>query len=202
MTAVTDHPVLVAAAEGVLPPWAVAGTGRREHIHRVRRLMGSWAREMGLGPDERARWTAAATLHDALRGARPSFLRDQVPAEFRDLPGSLLHGPAVAERLRSENVDDEGLLLAVTFHSIGHPAFDAAGRALFAADVLEPGRKYRPGWRSRLRGAFPGDPDGVVREVVGFRLERALEEGHPIRRETVGLWNASIGEKPMTGDAT
>jgi HD superfamily phosphohydrolase YqeK len=200
MTAVSRPPVLAAAAAGRLPEWAVAGEGRRAHIARVRRLVSRWARDLSLDDAEQARWAAAATLHDALRTARPAVLLDHVPTELQALPTKLWHGPAVAERLRVEGVDDEGLLRAVAFHSVGHPELDAAGRALFAADVLEPGRSYRPGWRARLRARFPDDPDGVVREVAAFRIERVVDVGLRLRDETVGFWNTLVDETKVSGE--
>lgn len=179
-----------AAAEGRLPPWGRAGDARRAHIERVASLLGSWAEAQGLSREEARRRRAAAFLHDALRDADPEELRSEVPAELRDLPPAFLHGPAAAERLRREGVRDEGLLRAIAWHSVGHPELDDLGRALYAADWLEPGRPFRPEWRAALRGHFPRDPHGTLVEVTRARIERLLEEGWPIRSETAGFWNA------------
>jgi HD superfamily phosphohydrolase YqeK len=194
-----EIPVVARAARGELPAWARAKKKRRAHIERVRQLVQVWARDLELDAGERDRWTAVATLHDALRDADPEMLRPQVPADLRALPASLLHGPAAAARLAEEGVEDEALLRAVAFHSIGHPGLDAAGHALFAADALEPGRGYRPAWRARLRAGFPTDPSGVVHEVLAYRLGRALEVGHRIRGETVAFWNTLV--ESSRGDA-
>jgi len=184
-----SHPLLAEAARGELPAWAQAGPSRREHIERVRALLDEWAVALELPAGERARWCAAGVLHDALRDAPPEELRPQVPPGLRELPGSILHGPAVAVRLRREGVSDRGLLRAVAFHTLGHPKLDAAGRALFAADVLEPGRKYRPEWRRKLRARFPRRPVEVTREVSRARIAWQLEDARPLHRHTMDFWN-------------
>ncbi|CAN5713268.1 hypothetical protein BH23GEM11_BH23GEM11_21070 [soil metagenome] len=184
-----SHPLVVEAARGELPSWAQAGPSRREHIERVRALLEEWAVALDLPAGERARWCAAGVLHDALRDASPEELRPQVPPKLRGLPASILHGPAVAVRLHREGIRDQGLLRAVGFHTLGHPELDAAGRALFAADVLEPGRKYRPEWRRKLRARFPRRSVEVTREVARARIEWQLEDARPLHRFTMGFWN-------------
>jgi HD superfamily phosphohydrolase YqeK len=64
------------------------------------------------------------------------------------------------------------------------------GKALIAADYLEPGRRSRLRWRARLRQRAPADFDAVVRHVVRAKLERGLDSGLPLGFELVGLWNA------------
>jgi 2-amino-4-hydroxy-6-hydroxymethyldihydropteridine diphosphokinase len=102
----------------------------------------------------------------------------------------MLHGPAAAERLRREGVDDELLRLAVAWHTIGHPGFDRLGRALYLADYLEPGRRHDPDRRAELRARMPGEMDDVLRDVACRRIARALRRGHPLLPETTAFWNA------------
>jgi HD superfamily phosphohydrolase YqeK len=191
------HPTLLRAAEGELPDWAEVGAPRHAHILRVLRLMADWAEALNLGAEERTRWMAAATLHDALRDASPESLRPNVPPGLRDLEGSALHGPAAAERLRAGGVDDPGLLRAIAYHTIGHPEWDELGCALYVADYLEPGRPFRQEERAAWAKRFPSDPHGVLIEVLRTRISRCLERGWPLRAETVGLWNSRVrGGKP------
>lgn len=180
------------ASRGELPSWAVAGSARREHIRRVAALMADWAARLGLGPEERKRWSAAAWLHDALRDAPAEVLRPMVPPELRDLPGPLLHGPATASRLRAEGVDDAALLDAVAFHTLGHPHFDRLGRALYLADFLEPGRTFEPVWRAALRARLPEAMETVLVEVAAARIEHLLMMQRPIRTETLAFWNSLV----------
>jgi len=188
------HPLVERAAEGRLPEWAVASEPRRAHIGRVVELLESWGEGLGLEARDRARLRAAGTLHDALREADPEALRPRVPPPLATLPGPLLHGPAAAERLRIEGVDDGELLRAVGYHTIGHPGFRALGKALYAADFLEPGRRLRDEWRAGLRDRMPRELDAVVRDILGARIAHLVEIGGPLREETWAFWNALARE--------
>jgi HD superfamily phosphohydrolase YqeK len=177
------------AARGELPAWAVVGPRRRAHIARVASLLDEWAISLGVPSEERARWQAAAWLHDALRDAPSRDLRPLCPPVVRDLPGPLLHGPAAAEKLRAEGVTDSLLLNAVAYHTVGCAEFGDVGRALYLADFLEPGRGFEPLWRASLRARMPLRLEEVLREVAGARIAHLVEVGKMIRPETIAFWN-------------
>ena len=187
-------PLVRDAAEGRLPSWSQAKPKRREHIARVAALMAEWARALGLSADEVARWTAAAVLHDALRDADPDEMRPRVPAAFAGLPGKLLHGPAVAERLAG-HADDE-LRDAVRYHTLGSPRFGTLGRALYLADFLEPGRTFEPAWTASLRRRMPADMDAVLREVVDARIGHVARNGGTLHPETKAFHAQVEGQAP------
>ena len=187
------HPILRAASEGVLPKWARVDKKRYAHMGRVADLMGSWAEGLGKSAEQQRRWRAAAFLHDALKNAPNRELRIIVPERFSRMPGPVLHGPAVAVRLRVEGVRDKGVLKAVTYHTLGHAALGRIGRGLYAADFLEPGRDFKNKWRAGLRQRMPAELDDVVLEVVRARVQHLLWKGRPIRRETFGFWNRLVG---------
>jgi len=180
----TMHPLVRAAASGRLPEWAVAGPRRRRHIERVAELLDSWAQQEDLAEEQRARWRAAAYLHDALRDASPGDLREWVSAP---MPDALLHGPAAAARLRAEGVDDEELLDAIAHHTVGSPTFSRLGRALYAADFLEPGRTFLPEVRVELRARAPEELDAVVREVVRERIRDVQRRGKKVNPRTLAF---------------
>ena len=184
MTRLRNHPLIVRAADGILPSWARAGASRRLHMTRVSNLMRDWAVVRGESDEEVVRWAALGHLHDVLRDGEPSELREMLNGEFAGLPGRLLHGPAAADRLAREGVDDEGLLRAVAFHTLGHPALDAAGVALYAADFLEPGRTAQAEWRASLRRRMPGELDAVALEVAGARTKHLSDADRRVRPET------------------
>lgn len=177
---------------GELPSWARLSPRREAHIRRVAELLDEWAAGLGLEPAERARWRAAAWLHDALRETPAEELRPLVPEALRDLPAPLLHGPAVAERLVDDPLADAELLDAIRFHTLGHPRLGRLGRALYLADFLEPGRDFEEEWRASLRARMPEAEDAVLREVVAARIQHLLERGHPIRPETAAFWSALV----------
>lgn len=178
-----------AQTEVTLPAWAVVKPHRREHIARVMTLIGEWADAAGVGAEVKQRWQNAARLHDALRDAPPDELRPQVAPEFADWPDAALHGPAVAARLRAEGEQDESLLTAVTYHTIGHPSLDETGHMLYLADFLEPGRTFDPVGRAAWRARMPHDAGAVLREVLAARIQHLIAAHRPMRHETLAFWN-------------
>jgi 2-amino-4-hydroxy-6-hydroxymethyldihydropteridine diphosphokinase len=163
-------------------------------MERVADLLTSWSRELGLDEEAQLRWRAIGFLHDALREASPEELRGCVPPALRDLPGLVLHGPAAAERLRSAGVTDAEVLDAVAYHTIGAPSLGQLGRALYAADFLEPGRPFLPEWRASLRARMPWELDAVTREVLGARIRHLVEKGSELLPQTIAFWNVMASE--------
>lgn len=184
-------PLVAAAARGELPEWSDVSEPRRAHIQRVAALLSDWAGQLGLAAEERDRWAAVGWLHDSLREVPPETLLAEVPPEFRDYPGPLLHGPAAAERL--SGVLDEEMLDAIRYHTIGHPRLGQVGRALYLADFLEPGRDFAREWRAELRGRMPAEMDRVLVDVLGARIRHLIEERRPIRPETAAFWSSLMG---------
>lgn len=172
-----------------LPAWAVVKPDRRDHIIRVCKLVAEWADERGVAEGEKARWLDAARFHDALRDAPARDLRTELPPEYDEWPDLLLHGPAAAARLQSEGYTDAGVLNAVRYHTLGHASLDDAGRALFLADFLEPGRTFDPIGRAAWRARMPHDMSAVLREVVAARIQHIVLSQRPIRLETLAFWN-------------
>lgn len=162
--------------EPSLPGWAVVTPARRAHIERVAALITEWGRALGVAPAELDRWRQAAWWHDALRDA--------------PLASEMDHGPRAAERLEREGERDRGVLDAVRYHSIGYAGWDDAGRMLYLADYLEPGRTHDVAGRTALRARVAADRDGVLREVARKRIERTVRHGWPLQPETVAFWNA------------
>lgn len=188
------HLLVREAAHGRLPAWACASDQRRAHMDRVAGLLGRWAGARGLGETDVARWRAAGQLHDVLRDAPPDDLRPRVPPALAHLPGPVLHGPAAAEALRVAGVRDGPLLRAVAWHTLGHPRFDDLGRAVYAADFLEPGRDLRNEWRAGLRDRMPRELDAVVREILAARIAHQVGRDGPLQPWTVDLWNVLAAE--------
>jgi HD superfamily phosphohydrolase YqeK len=191
MTASDLHPIIRDAATGRLPEWAAVTPERRRHLEQVAGLLETWAAELALEPDVRARWAAAGWLHDALRDADPRLLASAAP----EYPEKVRHGPAVAARLRELGVDDEELLEAIAFHTLGRPGLGTLGRFLFVADYLEPGRDFEEDERARLRQRMPSAAASVLREVCARRIAQRLRDGKPLRRETMDFWNELVAKR-------
>ena len=73
--------------------------------------------------------------------------------------------------------------------------FGQLGRALYAADFLEPGRPFLPEWRAGLRSRMPHELDEVVFEIVQARLLYRIEMGAPMLPETLEFWNRLAEER-------
>ncbi len=177
----------------MIPAWAAMGPDRLAHVRRVVALVDQWATAMGVPPRERHRWLRAAWLHDALRDADRTELVRWAPDAAG--PIELWHGPAAAARAMAEGETDQGILDAVRFHSVGSADWDRAGRILYCADFLEPGRTFDGAERAALAKRLPTDFDGVFFEVVQRRLAYLIHSRWPLPDSTVRLWNslASVG---------
>ena len=162
-----------------LPPWAVVTPERRAHVERVAALVAQWADALRVSGTERERWLRAAWLHDALRDA---------PAV-----NALAHGPLAADRAAREGEVDRGVLDAVRYHSLGYAGWDDAGKMLYLADYLEPGRGFDRDGRGALAARVPAERDAVLREVARRRITWAVTSGWPLRQEATDFWNSLAG---------
>jgi HD superfamily phosphohydrolase YqeK len=173
-----------------LPPWAQV-TGRRvAHIGRVVDLVDEWGVARGVSAAERARWRRAALLHDALRDAPEDVLRRYVPDSR--WPVKTRHGPAAAAAAEADGERDAGVLDAVRYHSLGYAGWDDAGRMLYLADYLEPGRQYEREALDALARRVPAEPQVVLREVAALRIGWRLQEGGLVAKETWEFWNGLV----------
>ena len=170
----------------LLPPWARVTDRRRAHIERVTSLLDEWAARLSLAAAEAQAWHDAGAWHDALRDAGDEEL---VKWGGNGRPLGILHGPAAAARLEHEGEQRSDVLAAIRWHTLGSPAWERTGRALYMADFLEPGRPFMRRDRAFLAAHVPSDFDGVFRQVVRMRLEWTVREGKPIFPETAELWN-------------
>ena len=173
-----------------LPAWAEVSPEREAHIGRVAALAEEWAARMRVSDQERARWLRAVWLHDALRDAGTATL-DRWAADAAG-SGELRHGPASAARAAAEGETDRGVLDAVRYHSVGHSGWDMAGRVLYCADYLEPGRAFDSERRASLASRFPEDPASVLASVATERLLRLVNSGWPLPEPTVRFWNSLV----------
>jgi HD superfamily phosphohydrolase YqeK len=173
-----------------LPAWAEVSAERLAHVERVASLAADWADRMGVPDAERRRWLRSVWLHDALRDASPATLAHWAPEAWG--PPALRHGPASAARAAAEGETDQGVLDAVRYHSLGYARWDMAGRVLYCADFLEPGRAFGRERRAALAARFPEDAAGVLTAVAADRLTHLIGSGWPIPDVTVRFWNSLV----------
>jgi HD superfamily phosphohydrolase YqeK len=171
-----------------LPDWAQVKKKRRAHIQRVAHLIEQWADALETTASERARWLRAAALHDALKDAPPELLLELAPEAWGS--DQLRHGPAAAAMARRHGEADQGVLDAVRYHSVGFGGWDAAGRMLYLADYLEPGRQHAAARHAALVTSVPHDPVGALLAVAAERIGLTVAAGQQLLPETVAFWNA------------
>ena len=152
---------------------------------------------MAVPERERRRWLKAVWLHDALRDASPAELARWAPSIQG--PAELRHGPASAARAQAEGETDRGVLDAVRYHSLGLAEWDMAGRMLYCADFLEPGREFARERRAVLARRVPADPVGVLREVARDRLKHMVASAWPVPEPTVRFWNSLAAASSASG---
>lgn len=176
-----------------LPRWAVVTPRRVEHIAGVVGLLERWAGERGVAPSEASRWRRAALLHDALRDAPRDVLARYGPAPA-GWPHALWHGPAAAAAAERDGERDAGVLDAVRYHSLGCACWDDAGKSLFVADALEPGRIHERALLDQLVARASTEPDAVLRAVAAIKLRWLVHVGRPVPRETWEFWNSLVAD--------
>ncbi|MCZ6917311.1 MAG: 2-amino-4-hydroxy-6-hydroxymethyldihydropteridine diphosphokinase [Gemmatimonadetes bacterium] len=186
-----EHTELLATVnqDGV-PAWAQIKPSRQAHIQRVAALVETWAIAMGKSVDERARWTRAAFMHDAVRDAPTEELARWSDRRW-DIP-KLFHGPAAAMLAAEHGETDRGVLNAIRFHSLGYAGWDDAGRMLYMADYLEPGRTFKRKRSAKLAARVPQDSQGVLIHVVRKRFQWAIEQKRKILPEAAEFWNGVV----------
>ena len=169
------------------PPWAQMTDERREHARRVALLLRMWGAGMDIDGDEADRWIRAACLHDAVKDAPISWLRERVYDPWNI--AALLHGPAAAQLAAAHGETDAGILQAVRYHSVGYDGWDQVGQMLYVADFLEPGREMpRRPW-DKVRQEVSADPQAALRAVATARVGFLIERGMSLLPETVAFWN-------------
>jgi 2-amino-4-hydroxy-6-hydroxymethyldihydropteridine diphosphokinase len=151
-------------------------------------LLAQWAHDLKLPTNASLEWIDAGRFHDALKDAPVHVLRQVTRAA--GMPAALLHGPAAARTLEARGEARRGVIEAVEHHSIGFPGWGPAGRALYCADFLEPGRRFDPEMAAFLRRRFLRHPTDVFRDVLRLRIERALELKEPVHPQTLETWNS------------
>lgn len=183
-----EHTELLATVnQDGMPPWALVKPSRQAHIQRVAALVETWAIAMGKTAGERARWTRAAFMHDAVRDAPAADLA-RLSDRHWDIP-KLFHGPAAATLAAAQGESDQGVLDAIRYHSVGYAGWDEVGRMLYMADFLEPGRTFKRRRNAKLAARVPVDPHGVLIHIVRKRFQWAIEQSRQILPEAAEFWN-------------
>ncbi len=139
----------------------------------------------------------AATSHDLFRDVPPWKLLkiaeiwnlDIEPVE-RAHP-VLLHGKIASEFLKRRfGCEDESILLAVAYHTSGHPKLDEIGKILLISDTVGFDREFKD--VDRMRKIALEDLEMAFREVIKNRMVYAIETGRYVLPKSVETWNELV----------
>ncbi|MFP4484142.1 MAG: bis(5'-nucleosyl)-tetraphosphatase (symmetrical) YqeK [Spirochaetota bacterium] len=166
-------------------------TKRADHAHRVAVTADAIARGAGVDP---LRARLAGWAHDLCREWDGDGMCAYVdpkrypPTEAERQHPVLCHGPAAATMLEREYaVSERDILEAVRWHSTGNAGIGRLGKVLYAADYLEPGRRYTT--EAFRAYALARSLDGMVKAVLEHIRERNLS----MSQETAALYEEVRG---------
>ena len=109
----------------------------------------------------------------------------------RKIP-EIIHAPAGAELVKREyGIHDREVLEAIRYHTIGCPKMGLLARIIFAADFIEPNRKY-PGV-DKLRQLVKDNLDLSITALCDSSIKYNLEHNKLIHPNTLLLRNAYLG---------
>ncbi len=148
---------------------------RREHSYRVARLAVARAKSAGI-PERTA--LLAAAIHDCGKSVpldSPLLAGFSVPA---DVPAPVLHQYTGAYIAQTLGVDDEEVLDAVRYHASGREDMTPLGKLVYAADLLEEGRKFAG--VEELRALFWEDLDRCMEAALLHQIEYLRSAGKPV----------------------
>lgn len=190
---------------------AVLTTPRYEHCLRVMdtsfQLFDAW--NLPDGKRENMAW--ASLFHDCAKENPERKMQEWLqkgPApygmELLDTPG-LVHAAVGTIILQQEyGIEDDEVLMAVAYHSTGHPNQTPIGWIVYLADILEPGRTFIKKREALLQTAMDQPLEGL-RQVTILRHAISAGKGrevHPAallfkaHLDTVSSWdelvNASV----------
>lgn len=156
-------------------------------VETARRLATRWSVD-----EEKA--AVAAILHDCARELPPAALLNKVDEfgivrdEVCDAEPMLYHGPVAAQWVRRQwGIDDPDVLEAIAVHTTGVPGMSPVAKVVFAADALEPGRRW-PGVDELRQLAFT-DLDVALRRIIEGTIGVLIERGRLIHPDSVAARN-------------
>ena len=110
----------------------------------------------------------------------------------------VLHGPAAAEYLRQElDIQDEDLLNAVRYHTVGRSGMSLLEKIVYVADLTSADRDYRG--VDQVRQWTDEDLDKGLLEGLKFSLEKLLARGKTILPCTVAAYNECLLQLEQKG---
>ena len=120
-------------------------TKRFEHVLRVEQIALELAEKYEVHLEK---VSIAALLHDVAKDEPDTEMMDLVISENLDLD-LLQYGSAIwhaatgtVKAIRDFNIEDEEILNAINYHTVGAPEMSLVEQVVFIADYIEPGRDF------------------------------------------------------------
>ncbi len=165
--------------------------GRIAHCLGVEKTSLKIAQKFSIDP---RKVSTAALLHDCAKGMSSkeqiSFCREhQIPLKKSDFaaPG-VIHtrtGAWIAEH--TFNIDDSSILNAIKRHATGYPEMGLLEKIIFAADYLDPGRKFKQ--RKHLFHIIEKDFEQGILTIAIDKLQYVLGKPDYIHPDSLLFYN-------------
>ena len=105
---------------------------------------------------------------------------------------ALLHGPAGSVLIKDYGIDDEDIINAVRYHTVGREHMSRLEKIIYLADMIEPARSFRE--VDELRELAEHSLDLAVQKTVGYIIRLNMERGSLIHENSIKLWNEMVNE--------
>ncbi|UCZ54462.1 bis(5'-nucleosyl)-tetraphosphatase (symmetrical) YqeK [Bacillus shivajii] len=166
-------------------------TRRYEHTLRVTDEAETLARKYGANIKE-AR--LAAILHDYAKYRPTEEMRRSIqmekslPNQLLDYGNEILHAFVGALYVKKElQIEDENILLAITYHTTGRKEMTLLEKIIFIADYIEPGRTF-PGVEE-VRTVAEKDLDKACFYALRNTIQFLVKKEQPVYPDTFEAYN-------------
>ena len=180
--------------------FAVEMTERPAKLQRhVKRVERGALRLAAVHELDREICAAAAVGHDLFRHCSDTELlalsrhyRVPITRDEEDAP-IILHGPlATAYSREVLNVDHDGILDAIAYHTTAHPEYSPEALAVFLADKIDPKKVQRDPGLAAVAAAAEQDLYAAAALFLERRLSTQLSSGRPLHPLAVASRNAFL----------
>ncbi len=161
---------------------------QRHHLPQEKAVLAAWFHDC-------AKEWPKSKMRDVLKGSpfKLDRLEKKMPALWHPHAGA-------AAAYKEWGVRDEDVLEAIRCHTLGHARMGPLAQALFIADFVEPGRKFK-GVEAARRAADHSLREGVLAKVF-LTLDRLLAKKISIHPRLLETWNAFLAQAaPPEGGA-
>lgn len=136
----------------------------------------------------------AGLLHDVCKEIASQEQEQMMLKGNMDLSGAelsvkaLWHGPAGAYYIKTElRIDDEEILNAVRYHTVGRPGMSKFEEIIYMADLISEDRDYKD--VGKMRKLAFSDFEKAMYEAVSYSISNTIKKQSYIPEKTIELYN-------------